>query len=255
MSHQQLPEFQQHQHNFASNIRDPQTNPVPGGIEQRRMKIYQELFYNNVAGFISSGFPVIKEILSEEYWHAMVRDFFIRHQCETPLFAEISEEFVNYLEEQRNAASDPPFLLELAHYEWVELALSVSDADRNLPGYNPNGNLAEGIPLASPLAWTLSYQYPVHRISSDFQPSEPGEQPTLLTVYRDRLDEIHFLEINPVTFRLLQLIGENETKTGKELLQTIAEEMQHPNPQAVIEHGRSLLDDLRNRNIVIGTRN
>jgi len=183
------------------------------------------------------------------------QDFFIHHQCKTPLFAEISVEFLNYLEHQRNAASDPPFLLELAHYEWVELALSVSDADRDLPSYDPNGDLAAGIPLASALAWTLSYQYPVHRISSEFQPSEPGEQPTLLTVYRDRLDEIHFLEINPVTFRLLQLIGENDNKTGNELLQTIAEEMQHPNPQTVIEHGYSLLDDLRNRNIVIGSRN
>ncbi len=64
----------------------------------------------------------------------MARDFFACHACRTPLFTRLAEEFLVYLEQERKGMpEDPPFLLELAHYEWVELALSLSDTDQQLP--------------------------------------------------------------------------------------------------------------------------
>ena len=72
--------FKKHQYEFTAHIRDPEKNAMPDGIEDRRMKIYRELLYNNIEGFISSGFPVIREIYSDENWHKMVRDFF----CQSP---------------------------------------------------------------------------------------------------------------------------------------------------------------------------
>ena len=54
--------------------------------------------------------------------------------------------------------------------------MSENDADE--VAADPAGDLLEGRPVASPVAWLLSYQYPVHRIRPDFQPTEPHEQPT-----------------------------------------------------------------------------
>lgn len=72
-------------------------------------------------------------------------------------------------------------------------------------------------------------------------------------VYRDRSDEIHFLEINAVTYRLLALLQENPDWTGLDALKQVAEELNHPQPETVIAHGTSLLNDLRERNIIVGT--
>ncbi|MCP4827546.1 MAG: DUF2063 domain-containing protein, partial [Proteobacteria bacterium] len=44
---------------MARYLRDPQNNPPPEDVEQRRLKIYEDLIYNNIEGFISSGFPVL----------------------------------------------------------------------------------------------------------------------------------------------------------------------------------------------------
>ena len=47
---------------FTAHLRDPENNPAPDAIEDRRMGIYRDLFYNNVEGFLSKGFPVIRSI-------------------------------------------------------------------------------------------------------------------------------------------------------------------------------------------------
>ena len=117
--------FMETQYQFANAIRDPDNNPAPDNIEQRRMTIYQELFYNNIEGFIANGFPVLREITPDQTWHSMIRDFMIKHRCKTPLFHEIAREFLAYLDNERSSKNDPIFINELAHYEWVELALSV----------------------------------------------------------------------------------------------------------------------------------
>jgi len=35
---------------MARYLRDPQNNPPPAGVEQRRLKIYEDLIYNNIEG-------------------------------------------------------------------------------------------------------------------------------------------------------------------------------------------------------------
>lgn len=249
----ELPAFQRHQLEFTAHIRDPERIPAPRGIEERRMAVYRELFYNNVEGTIARGFPVLRSITPDAVWHARIRRFFADHKSSTPYFAEIAQEFLQWLGEERGQhPDDPPFILELAHYEWVELALYISDESN--PEVDHNGDLLAGQPVTSAQAWALAYHFPVHRISPDFQPDTPSDTPSFLAIYRDRQDEIHFLEINAVTQRLLNLLKENPAMTGRNALKTIADEMQHPDPEAVIEHGRKLLDDLRERNIIIGTR-
>jgi hypothetical protein len=145
-------------------------------------------------------------------------------------------------------------MLELAHYEWTELALSVTDQDIELTGVDPEGDLLAGVPVLSPLAWPLSYTYPVHRIGPDFLPEEPGESPTYLVVYRDKDHDVHFLETNPVTARLIQLLGEDNNLTGREALTQIANELQHPQPDAVVSGGLEILADLHQRDVVLGVR-
>jgi len=255
MNTPQTAEFQRSQFDFAAHIRDPDAHPAPAGVEDRRMAIYRELFYNNVESFLREGFPVLRELSDDAWWHALARDFFAHHRSRSPYFIEIPREFLDYLQNERGERSeDPPFLLELAHYEWVEWALIFSDAEREAPPADPNGDLMAGVPLLSPLAWNLSYRFPVHRIGPDYQPQEPGAEPTHLLVYRNRQDRVEFMEINVVTQRLIELLKEEPELTGLDAVRRIAQELAHPQPEVVMEAGRQLLQDLRHRDVLIGTR-
>lgn len=240
---------------FAAHIRDPDHAPAPAGIEDRRMAIYRELFFNNVRDLLGRSFPVLRKLLGDAAWDAMVRDWLVRHRAQTPLFLELPREFLTYLQEARDpAAGDPPFLAELAHYEWVELALSIDEREPDLAEVDRDGDLLAGRPVLSPLAWSLVYAWPVHRISPEYRPAEPPPEPTRLVVYRDRRDRVGFLEINVVTARLLELLATDASPppTGRECLLRIAAELGHPEAAAVVDAGAALLADLHARDVVLG---
>lgn len=254
MSPQQA-DFQALQYQFTRHIRDPEHAPAPAGIEDRRMQIYRDLLYNNVEDFLASGFPVLRRIMDDEHWHAMVRDYFCNHQARTPLFPKMTREFLQYLDCERQAQEgDYPFLQELAHYEWLELAVAIDTREISLIDVDRDGDLLEGVPVLSPLAWPCAYQYPVHKISPDFLPEAPGQQATYLVVFRDRNDEVGFLELNPVSARLLELIQLEEKASGETLLSQIADEIQHPDPRVVLKGGAEILQSMHARDIILGTR-
>lgn len=238
---------------MARFLRNPDSEPAPEGIEPRRLKIYQDLIYNNIEGFISGGFPVLRTLYSDDAWHELVRHFIDGHRCHTPYFLEISQEFLNFLMndyEPRDA--DPPFMAELAHYEWVELALDVSQEEIDLDSLDSDAGPLEAIPVLSPLAWVLSYHYPVHKIGAAFQPREPGE-PTFLAVYRDRSDSIQFMELNAATARLLELVRENKSSTGTQLLVKLAGELSMP-VENVLGFGGDLLHQFLELSIICGCK-
>lgn len=241
------------QYAFAAHIRDPENAPAPDDVEDRRMGIYRELFYNNIRSFISFNFPVLKRLHSKREWDAMIRDFYVRHRCHTPLFPELPREFLQYVEEFRGEdQGDPPFMLELAHYEWVELALALNDADPDDIPVNRSGNLMDEVPVISPVAWRLSYRFPVHQIKPDYQPTEPPAQPTHLIVYRAPDFKVRFLEINPVTARLVELMQSQTNLTGLDCLKQVAIEL-GMDEAVLVDHGSRILETLHAKHIVLGT--
>jgi len=249
------PEFQRLQRAFAAHIRDPANNEAPAGIEDRRMAIYRDLFFNNLLKLLGNTFPVLRKLHTPERWRGLIRQFMVQHRAQTPYFLEISREFLDFLEHEYEADEDDlPFLLELAHYEWAELALSVSGETNDGLDADPAADLLDGVPVKSRLARLYAYRYPVHRISTGFQPAEPDDQPTWLVLCRRADDEVSFLELNPVTARLLEMIGANDVATGRELLQSLAREIAWPDPDALIEHGHAAMREFLDAEILTGAR-
>lgn len=248
-------DFKQKQYAFAAHIRDPEHKPAPEDIEDRRMAVYRELFFNNLFSLLSSTFPVLKKIHTNDNWRRLVRQFMIHHQAATPYFIQIPREFQQFLRSgYPGSEEDFPFLLELAHYEWVELELSVSEEKNDWDRIDASGDLLTGVPVKSKLAYILEYQFPVHNISVDFLPEEPGEQPTYLSVFRKADDELGFMELNPVTARLLQLIDDNDDeRSGRDLLLTLAEESKYPDADSLIKHGLEAMQQMKQSEIILGT--
>jgi uncharacterized protein len=244
-----LPKFDQKQREFAAYIRNPEHAAIPEDVPAARMAIYRELFFNNIDGFLSNNFPVLRRLLTDQQWFALAQDFFAKHRSETPYFTEIPEEFLAYLQHERDNVDDYPFMLELAHYEWVEMALSIAK-EALVPNSNDLSNLINARVQLSPLAWLLAYQYPVHKISPNFLPTVPPEQATFLIVYRDARDEVHFLEITPLTYRLLTIIQEQESMIVADCLQAIVVELQPSNPDFIKNAGLQILKDLTEKTVL-----
>ena len=242
-------DFKAKQEEFAAYIRDPENNPAPPDVKEDRMKMYRQLFFNNVDDFLAGNFPVLRKLLDDSSWRSLVQDFFSTHQCETPHFSEIPEEFLSFLEHERDKSNDFPFILELAHYEWVEMALATTKDKSPKPAIDLDNLLNAKINLSN-LAWPLAYQYPVNKISPDFIPLTPPEQATFLIVYRNHEDEVNFLEITPLTYRLLEIIQTEGNGLTQTCLAQIATESRHPNPDIIINGGLQILKDLCQKKII-----
>jgi len=251
-----LPDFQKKQFAFAAHIRDPDHVAAPAGVEDRRMAIYRELFFNNIRNLLSNMFPVLKKLHTTDKWEGMIRQFMQKHRAETPYFLQLPQEFLDFLQNEYEQQSDDfPFLVELAHYEYIELALSISEESNDFTGVDPAGDLLANAPVKSTLSWVYSYQFPVHRISPDNLPTEPSGQPVCLAVYRRENDKVNFLELNPITAHLLEAIEQNdEGKSGEELLRHLAVEVSYPDVDALVQHGAAALEEMKQLEILIGTR-
>ena len=245
--------LRQQQLEMTSYLRDPDNNPAPAGVEARRLKIYEELVYNNIEGFISRGFPVLRSLYQDDDWYGLVRQFIDQHRCHTPYFLEISQEFLTFLMETFTPRDcDPPFLLELAHYEWVEVALDVSTQTLD-ESVVPEDGILTLVPRLSPLAWLLSYEYPVHLIGPDSQPGAPGET-TFLVVYRDRQDRVQFVALNAATARLLALVRDNQSANCETLLSSLAAELAM-GVDAMLDFGSGQLAEFVDLGVIIVNQN
>lgn len=243
------------QFELAAYIRDPDGAAPPPGIEARRLAIYRDLFFNSLQGLLAGNFPVIRRILGAERWQLLVRDFYREFRCSTPFFPELPREFIQYLQQRAEAdRGDAPWLPELAHYEWVELALDLSEADPADEPHDPVGDLLAGVPLPSPLAWPLAYSWPVHRLSPEFQPTSAPDTATYLLVQRDASHKVCFNELSALTFRLLQRLSEQPGLSGREQLLALAAEAQSPDPEGFVAAGRGMFEQLRASGVVLGTR-
>ena len=147
-----MPDFQRKQYEFAAHIRDPDRVPAPKGIEDRRMGVYRHLFFNNLRNLLGGMFPVLRKILADSKWDALVRQFMQQHRSVTPYFLQLPQEFVDFLHSEYELQEDDfPFLTELAHYEYIEIALSISEAVDDLDGVDPGEDREAVFEHAAPL--------------------------------------------------------------------------------------------------------
>jgi len=228
--------FQEIQKSFSDAIRNPKNHPNLDDVEERRLKVYSELFYNNIEGFINGGFPVLKELFSNEQWNCLVRDFFITHSCSSPYFLQISEEFLNYLP---NSTLEflPEFSYQLAHWEWMELHADVYNSQREnvLPKI-----LGSNTQILSVIesAWCQAYDFPVHTISAD---NLPEQKVSYLMVYRNHDLEVGFIELNPLSTLLFESLKNNTNQVLNNILQDIARQV-NMDETIVINGGQQIIN-------------
>ncbi|OUS40154.1 hypothetical protein A9R00_07440 [Oleispira antarctica] len=252
----QQPDFIRVQQEFAGHIKNPVKTARPKDVDDRHMKIYRDLFFNNVMGFLSGAFPVLAEIIGEQRWAEIGRDFFSRHNNKTPYFLEISREFLAYLEGEYKAnEGDPVYLYELAHYEWLELYVDVEPEASSIE-VDTKADILSSNAVLSPVVEGFLYQYPVHQISLENSAPEPKQ--SALIVYRKRDDSVGFVESNPFTLQLLTLLKQEEYKqeelTTEQLLLDLLQQSGLEGNQAAYQGGIEILKHWQELGIILGGR-
>lgn len=241
------------QQQFMDYIRDPSL-PLPDGIEARRMTIYRELFFNNISGFVSSAFPVLKSLYSAEKWQALVQQFFVEYDCQTPIFVEIAAEFLAFLQHQYTPSEhDPIFMLQLAHYEWLELCAAVAP---DTAASQLLGSDIQDKPLGlAASAKVAQYGFDVQHISVDYQPIAPTAQAHFFCVYRDSEDEVAFLQLTPLSAQVLAHIEEmgraQQAVNVENIIDWLSEHYPQMTKDALFSGCLPLLQQLAQKGIVV----
>ena len=201
--------FQDYQTAFTASLRNPAHHKPPRGTDRSRMRIYQQIVFNQFFGSVSACFPVLASILGKRKFRRLVRLCFSQYRFTNPLFQSIPASFVDFL--NTSPILDlPPYTAALAHYEWLELALSREPAEQAIqlqsqevetPSFEPDLSMQVSLPAVYRLE---QFAFPVHQLSRK-QPDLPATE-TYLLVYRTSDKQIRFIQLNALTYQLLQLI-------------------------------------------------
>jgi hypothetical protein len=238
-------ELFQLQNSFTGHLRNPDLVPVPDGLDPRRMEIYSNLIFHNIASLISEFFPVIYSMSTEEEWENLIREFFITYRAETPYFTKVAEEFLQFLLSRQGANETPSYFISLAHYEWLELGLFISESELPEKSLDETYLNTQTLHL-SELAVPVAYQYPVHQIQDGW---EEHEQITYLLVFRDKDDGVRFFELQPLAYELLSAMKNEDGINVVDWLRNKALEFKQSDVDTFVNAGLSLIKQFNQEQI------
>lgn len=246
------PHFQRQQRQFLQYLRQPKSSPLPDGFAPERVSIYSKLLYNKFDESLSACFPVLTGLLPAAEWRMLVLDFIATHRCATPYYRRIPEEFVHYLQQERSSLDNRPYIAEMAHFEWIELELSVRESGffENRP-IQPEQLLAEN-PVFAPVSELLHYHWPVQSISRDHQPLEANSQPSYILGFRDANDLVQFVSLNPMSAQLVALLSSG--LSGRQALDRLGAGLDKAAFQTFKQLGLDAIMELHHRGAIIDTR-
>ena len=211
--------------------------------------MYADLLYNKFDESLAACFPVIHRILPPDDWRALLLDFIAEHRCLSPYYRQIPDEFVQYLQQERDRADDLPFLAELAHFEWIELQLLIAESEPITIKPLTSEQLLFGIPVFAPVMQLLHYQWPVQNIGLHALPTEPPATTTHILGFRDSDDQVQFIALSPSTVYLIELL--NNGLTGEQALQAMRGELTNAQFIELTRFGLNILIDLHHRGAIV----
>lgn len=228
---------------LTAHLRNPAQQPCPGFMDAQAVDLYRELLVGNFDAALRACFPLWIRCLGEARY-LLWRDAFIaEHACRSPFFRQIPDEFMAYLSQNpQRLQQDLPYALELAHLEWLELALGVAQTD-TLPEHS--GSAVQD-PWTTPLRLNavhalVQYAYPVQQLIlrptfSAAPVLDPN--PVSLYLYRNRVDAVQMLEPDALSLQILVSL-DADPQSGSAIFQhwqdhgkidgnaqTVAEQMQ-----------------------------
>ena len=258
---EQLPSFLSYQHQFVNYLRNPLTNESLPTTLPTRVNVYARLLHSKFDGSLRTCFPIVRKLLGDTHWQLLIVDFIRVHRCQSPLYREIPDEFIDYLMNENSRIELPEFIIDLAHYEWMELVLETEKPSHSDNIFPVNDDLLTIIPALNPVLHILHYRYPVQTISASDQrwknwknhPTPYEQETVILAGIRDTHYNVQFIELNAITARLIELLQEG-VGTGEQVLLKLAAEMHYEVHETILPFGIDILQQLKTQQVIIGSQ-
>ena len=162
---------------------------------------YRELARMSLLEPLEEMFPVLKALLEPEgHWEACTQAFLEARAVRSGHYRDIAPAFLGWLSVTGWGQARWPFLLELAHAEFLEVLVARypgGDSPEGLHGEPGPGDLV----VLDPATQIVSYGHAVHRAS--VEAPVPEARPTHLLAYRDAEGDARLMELTPATSALL----------------------------------------------------
>lgn len=211
------PELRGQQNAFTQCLRHPSITEMPVGVSPDRMAIYRELIRNNLLGFVESTFPVSASLLPQALWDSLCNDFVASARCKSPRFIDIPAHFLEHVAQlDWPQLAEYPWLEELMHFEWMELAVDVAETDEELTPDSIHSS-ASGWHVTAHV-WPMAYQWPVANWSASTtrEDIEKGLQGVLF--WRDQELRTRMLTTTPLTLALVDQLKAKPWQTTSQLV-------------------------------------
>lgn len=202
-----------YQSSFANYCRTSNESYL-SGVQKDRAEYYHYLVSNVIIDTLSTAFPLSKQLLSEEEWGNLMKDFMLIHNCKTPQVWRMPFEFVEFVKgNSKTLLSKYPFIVELLFFEWIEIEMFMGEDVRK--DYTLNGNPESSVLMINPEIGLHKFNYPVHlKNASEIGESDRGEY--YLSVHRHpESGKVYFTDLSPALVLLLEFLIEKPMKLAE----------------------------------------
>jgi hypothetical protein len=119
---------------FARALLDPEL-PCPGGLRAHngsdpavRFAVYRNNVVASLIGALGDGFPVVRQLVGDEFFAAMARMFIVQQPPRSPVLSDWGDTFASFIEDFEPAAT-VPYLADIARLERARVrAFHAADA-------------------------------------------------------------------------------------------------------------------------------
>ena len=241
-------DFRQYQFALARHLRDPLGTPAPEGVSASAVLSCTQEMAHNLNELLMPAFANTRAVLGEDLWQHTLRLFLHDAPTHAPWATAVQEAYVKFLEHNNLVQHLPPWLQDLAHFEWLQSA--VSGADLVWPAHDPHGDLLQKVVVMNPTHVEVMYDWSVQRINLTHKPFDM--QPTYLSIVRDVRDTVRVVESSRFRRHLIDLLRQNQT--GAQALEALAQWLEHPDVATFIQEGWPVLKQLHREGVLLGTR-
>ncbi|MDX1828345.1 MAG: putative DNA-binding domain-containing protein [Lutibacter sp.] len=118
---QLLPKTFQYQTDLANYCKTGDYISIPG-VNEKNIKHYRRLVFNNVYDSITSAYPITKKLFGKKKWKKVVNRFFSSQKIQSSQIWYMPKEFKDYVISHENKLLNKyAFLADLLQFEWLEI--------------------------------------------------------------------------------------------------------------------------------------
>ncbi|GAB4183755.1 MAG: hypothetical protein Kow00108_21030 [Calditrichia bacterium] len=245
------PETRIYQEKMAEYCRTGKSVQIPG-VREDRLHHYRRLISGVFENTLENAFPLTHQLLSQEEWEEMLRDFQAHHDVKASKLWLMPKEFYEFARLSAfGERFNRPYLSDLLYFEWMEIQLFTM-ADKVLEPYIEHGEMLDDLIYVNPEYEMIQLRYPVHKTLVHEELVD--EVNAVVFGFRDvESGEVKFVELSPFFAFIINQIHHREISL-KNLIEEMSRETDYPDKETIIPHLLPFVGDMFLQGLFLGYR-